>query len=285
MDEKSNNRQEVDQKLAQLKALLKKLGSVVVAFSGGVDSTFLLKVAQEVLRDKVLAVTIDSNSFAKKELREANVFCEQQGIVQEVCKFNELDVEGFCQNPPNRCYICKKALFENLLEIAKEHKIAFVVEGSNIDDEGDYRPGMQAVKELGICSPLREVGLTKQEIRQLSRNYGLAVWNKPSSACLSSRFAYGEQITREKLKMVEQAEQFLQDLGFTQVRVRVHGSLARIEVLSEEIPQLMLQDNRKRIAEKLKEYGFSYVTMDLCGYRIGSMNESLTVDEIGRAHV
>lgn len=279
MDEKSNNRQEVDQKLAQLKALLKKLGSVVVAFSGGVDSTFLLKVAQEVLRDKVLAVTIDSNSFAKKELREANVFCEQQGIVQEVCKFNELDVEGFCQNPPNRCYICKKALFQNLLEIAKEHKIAFVVEGSNIDDEGDYRPGMQAVKELGICSPLREVGLTKQEIRQLSRNYGLAVWNKPSSACLSSRFAYGEQITREKLKMVEQAEQFLQDLGFTQVRVRVHGSLARIEVLSEEIPQLMLQDNRKRIAEKLKEYGFSYVTMDLCGYRIGSMNESLTVDE------
>lgn len=279
MDEKSNNRQEVDQKLAQLKALLKKLGSVVVAFSGGVDSTFLLKVAQEVLRDKVLAVTIDSNSFAKKELREANVFCEQQGIVQEVCKFNELDVEGFCQNPPNRCYICKKALFENLLEIAKEHKIAFVVEGSNIDDEGDYRPGMQAVKELGICSPLREVGLTKQEIRELSRNYGLVVWNKPSSACLSSRFAYGEQITREKLKMVEQAEQFLQDLGFTQVRVRVHGSLARIEVLSEEIPQLMLQDNRKRIAEKLKEYGFSYVTMDLCGYRIGSMNESLTVDE------
>ena len=279
MDEKSNNRQDVDQKLAQLKALLKKLGSVVVAFSGGVDSTFLLKVAQEVLRDKVLAVTIDSNSFAKKELREANVFCEQQGIVQEVCKFNELDVEGFCQNPPNRCYICKKALFENLLEIAKEHKIAFVVEGSNIDDEGDYRPGMQAVKELGICSPLREVGLTKQEIRQLSRNYGLAVWNKPSSACLSSRFAYGEQITSEKLKMVEQAEQFLQDLGFTQVRVRVHGSLARIEVLLEEIPQLMLQDNRKRIAEKLKEYGFSYVTMDLCGYRIGSMNESLTVDE------
>ena len=279
MDEKSNNRQEVDQKLAQLKALLKKLGSVVVAFSGGVDSTFLLKVAQEVLRDKVLAVTIDSNSFAKKELLEANVFCEQQGIVQEVCKFNELDVEGFCQNPPNRCYICKKALFENLLEIAKEHKIAFVVEGSNIDDEGDYRPGMQAVKELGICSPLREVGLTKQEIRQLSRNYGLAVWNKPSSACLSSRFAYGEQITREKLKMVEQAEQFLQDLGFTQVRVRVHGSLARIEVLLEEIPQLMLQDNRKRIAEKLKEYGFSYVTMDLYGYRIGSMNESLTVDE------
>lgn len=279
MDEKSNNRQEVDQKLAQLKALLKKLGSVVVAFSGGVDSTFLLKVAQEVLRDKVLAVTIDSNSFAKKELREANVFCEQQGIVQEVCKFNELDVEGFCQNPPNRCYICKKALFQNLLEIAEERKIAFVVEGSNIDDEGDYRPGMQAVKELGICSPLREVGLTKQEIRELSRNYGLAVWNKPSSACLSSRFAYGEQITREKLKMVEQAEQFLQDLGFTQVRVRVHGSLARIEVLLEEIPQLMLQDNRKRIAEKLKEYGFSYVTMDLCGYRIGSMNESLTVDE------
>lgn len=279
MDEKSNNRQEVDQKLAQLKALLKKLGSVVVAFSGGVDSTFLLKVAQEVLRDKVLAVTIDSNSFVKKELREAQAFCEQQGIVQEVCKFNELEVEGFCQNPPNRCYICKKALFQNLLEIAKEHKIAFVVEGSNIDDEGEYRPGMQAVKELGICSPLREVGLTKQEIRQLSRNYGLAVWNKPSSACLSSRFAYGEQITREKLKMVEQAEQFLQDLGFMQVRVRVHGSLARIEVLLEEIPQLMLQDNRKRIAEKLKEYGFSYVTMDLCGYRIGSMNESLTVDE------
>lgn len=278
MDEKSYNRQELDQKLVQLKVLLKKLGSVAVAFSGGVDSTFLLKVAKEALGDGVLAVTIDSCSFAEKELQEAQAFCEQEGIIQEVCKFNELEVEGFCQNPPNRCYICKKALFEKILQIAKAHEIASVVEGSNVDDEGDYRPGMQAIVELGICSPLREVGLTKQEIRELSRDYGLITWNKPSSACLSSRFAYGEQITREKLKMVDQAEQFLRQLGFTQVRVRVHGKLARIEVMPQEFP-LILEDNHRKIADQLKAFGFSYVTMDLYGYRIGSMNEILAVEE------
>lgn len=278
MAEKPYNGQEIYQKLAQLKDYLKKLGSVAVAFSSGVDSTFLLKVAQEVLGDKVLAVTIESYSFTDRELLEAQAFCEQEGIAQEVCKFNELELEGFSENPPNRCYICKKALFGNILQIAKKHKIAYVVEGSNVDDQGDYRPGMQAIAELGICSPLREVGLTKQEIRILSKDYGLAAWNKPSSACLSSRFVYGEQITREKLMMVEQAEQFLQQLGFTQVRVRVHGNLARIEVLPEEIPQLILQSNRRRIAEKLKVFGFSYVTMDLQGYRIGSMNETLTIN-------
>lgn len=281
MEEKIDNGQGLYQKLAQLKAYLNKLGSVAVAFSGGVDSTFLLKVAKEALRDGVLAVTIDSFSFAERELQEAQAFCEQEGIEQEVCKFNELEVEGFCQNPPNRCYICKKALFQNILEIAKKHEIASVAEGSNVDDQGDYRPGMQAIAELGICSPLREVGLTKQEIRELSRDYGLITWNKPSSACLSSRFAYGEQITREKLNMVEQAEQFLQQLGFTQVRVRVHGNLARIEVMPQEFSSLILETNRRQIADKFKAFGFSYVTMDLYGYRIGSMNEVLVVDREG----
>ena len=268
------------EKLDVLKKNLEDLGEVAVAFSSGFDSSFLLKAAHEVLKSKVLAVTVHSNSFPAIEKKEAKEFCIRQGIRQAVCEFDELAVPGFSQNPPNRCYLCKRELFRSIQKTAWEKGISHVAEGSNQDDEKDYRPGMQAIAELGILSPLREAGLTKEEIRFLSREYGLPTWNKPSFACLSSRFAYGESITREKLQMVEEAEQLLWRLGFSQVRVRVHGTLARIEIPKEEFYRLISEEKRNQITERLKAAGFSYVTLDLSGYRVGSMNE--TLDTAGR---
>lgn len=265
----------MENKLEDLRRYLKSLGSVAIAFSSGVDSTFLLKVAHEVLGDKVIAITAQSHSFPRRERDEAKEFCEKEGIRQMMCHCDELQIEGFAQNPPNRCYICKKALFQQICDLAKENGMAYVAEGSNMDDMGDYRPGLIAVAELGIKSPLREVKLTKAEIREYSKQMGLYTWDKPSFACISSRFAYGEMITKEKLKMIEKAEELLLSYGFKQMRVRIHGSLARIEVLAEEFPKLMEEQARQEIYKKLKEYGFSYVTMDLLGYRMGSMNEML----------
>lgn len=263
------------EKLEHLKQYLKGLHSVAVAFSSGVDSTFLLKVAKDTLGDKVIAVTAQSCSFPKRELNEAVAFCEKEGIRHFVCESEELNIEGFAQNPKNRCYLCKRELFEKIRVIANENHMEHIAEGSNLDDNGDYRPGLLAVAELGIKSPLRACHFTKADIRALSKYLGLPTWNKQSFACLSSRFVYGETITKEKLNMVDQAEQLLLDMGFHQVRVRIHGKMARIEIEPGEFAKLMKEENRKEIVGKFKEYGFSYITMDLMGYRMGSMNETL----------
>ena len=248
------------EKLKKLQDYLRSLESVAVAFSSGVDSTFLLKVAKDTLGDKVMAVTAQSCSFPKRELKEAIAFCEK---------------EGFAQNPKNRCYLCKKELFEKIQKIADDNGMKAIVEGSNLDDNGDYRPGLQAVAELGIKSPLRHCDLSKADIRALSHYLHLPTWEKQSFACLSSRFVYGETITEEKLGMVDKAEQLLLNMGFHQVRVRIHGMMARIEIEPSEFGKLMEDENREKIAKSLKEYGFTYVTLDLMGYRTGSMNETL----------
>ena len=266
-------------KKQKLEQYLRDLGSVAVAFSSGVDSTFLLKVAKDVLGEKAIAVTAKSCSFPNRELKGAEAFCEKEGIRQIVFESDELSIEGFRENPKNRCYICKNTLFRKIIEVASAEGIENVAEGSNLDDNGDYRPGLIAVAELGIKSPLRYAGLTKEEIRSLSKEMDLPTWDKPSFACLASRFVYGETISEEKLKMVEKAEQLLLDLGFRQLRVRVHGNIARIEVLPEEIGKLVDEKVRHTVYNTLKSLGFDYVTMDLAGYRTGSMNETLSEDE------
>ena len=269
----------LDQKYENLRNYLKSLGSAVVAFSAGVDSTFLLRVAHDVLGDQVIAVTAASCSFPVRELKEAKAYCEKNGIRHVVCQSEELDIDGFRQNPKNRCYLCKHELFEKIGAIAAENHLAAVVEGSNMDDNGDYRPGLVAVKELGVKSPLRHAELTKADIRELSKRLGLETWDKQSFACLSSRFVYGETINEEKLGMVDKAEQLLLDLGFRQVRVRIHNKIARIELLPDEFPKLMETETREMVAKKFKEFGFTYVTLDLQGYRTGSMNETLSAQE------
>ncbi len=266
-------------KYQKLQDYLKGLGSVAVAFSSGVDSTFLLQTAADVLGERVIAVTASSCSFPKRELEEAKQFCKEKGIRQIIVESEELDIDGFRRNPKNRCYLCKRELFEKIRDIARENHLAAVVEGSNVDDDGDYRPGLIAVKELDIKSPLRYAGFSKQEIRELSRQLGLSTWNKQSFACLASRFAYGETISEEKLDMVDKAEQLLLDMGFRQIRVRIHGQdkdyIARIELLPEEFERMMRPDNRERIYDSFQDLGFAYVTLDLKGYRAGSMNETL----------
>ena len=262
-------------KLERLRERLRVIGGAVVAFSSGVDSTFLLRVAHEELGDRVVAATARSHSFPNRELDEATAFCRAEGVRHVVIDSEELDIPGFAGNPPDRCYHCKKELFSKLLAFARDNGLAAVLEGSNIDDDGDYRPGRRAIRELGIVSPLHEAGLTKTEIRALSRKMGLPTSDKPSFACLASRFPYGERITVRGLERVEKAEQWLLDAGWglTQLRVRSHGDLARIEVPPADIPRLAAR--APEIAAAFKDLGFAYVTLDLLGYRTGSMNEIL----------
>ncbi|MCQ2516466.1 MAG: ATP-dependent sacrificial sulfur transferase LarE [Saccharofermentans sp.] len=263
------------EKLQALKDYLKELGSLAVGFSGGVDSTFLLKVAHDVLGEKAIAVTCSSNVFSTREKNEADEFCKKEGIKQIVCNVDALAIPGFEDNPKDRCYHCKKEIFTRIQEVARKNGIEYVAEGSNMDDLGDYRPGLKAVEELGVTSPLRTANLYKDEIRFLSRELNLPTWEKPSFACLASRFVYGEKITSSKLSMVEQAEEYLKAKGLLQFRVRIHGNMARIEVLPENIGLFLDETYRLDIHDKLKAIGFDYVTLDLKGYRTGSMNETI----------
>lgn len=269
----------LEEKYNLLKENIRKRESAAIAFSGGVDSTFLIKVAHDVLGDKMIAITATSSTYPERELKEAIQYAKDMGINHQIISSEELDIEGFASNPTNRCYYCKKELFSKIKEIAAKNEMAYVFDGSNIDDVGDYRPGMQAARELQVVSPLKEAKLTKEDIRILSKDLELPTWNKPAFACLSSRFPYGNQITAPKLKMVEEAEQFLLDLGIRQVRVRHHGEIARIEVAPEERIQFFDLDVMNQIGEKFKTIGFTYVTLDMLGYRTGSMNEVLSEEE------
>ncbi len=267
-------------KLEELKKNIREMGSVLVAFSGGVDSTFLLWAAREALGDNVLAVTASSETYPRRELEEAKAFAAQTGVRHLVIETSELAIPGFSDNPPDRCYHCKHELFSKLAEIAAKENIRYVLDGSNSDDCNDHRPGMRAARELEVRSPLKETQLTKEDIRELSKHNGLPTWDKPSFACLSSRFPYGMKITPEKLQAVGQAEDFLRDLGFNELRVRHHDRIARIEVGKRDFEKLLRHADA--VVSKLKSLGYLYVTMDLTGYATGSMNLSLNEDEICR---
>jgi TIGR00268 family protein len=261
-----------EEKYDILKKTIKNYGKLAIAFSGGVDSTFLLKVAHDVLGENVVAFTAAQRSVPAFELKEADDFCKTEGIRHIVCEINELETPEFAKNPADRCYYCKRNVLSEIFAAAGELGITNIAEGSNYDDLGDFRPGRKAVKEFGALSPLLEAELTKDEIRALSKQLKLPTWDKPAYACLSSRIVRGEVITEEKLRMIEKAEGFLIENGFRQMRVRVHGDLARIEVLPENIEKIAQADFRKTLTERFRELGFRYVSLDLEGYKLGSMN-------------
>ncbi len=271
---------EREEKFARLKEIIKGYGSLLVAFSGGCDSTLLLRAAHDVLGDKAVAVTARSETYPSREYEEAEKFAQELGVRHLTIDTSELAVEGFSSNPPDRCYFCKTELFHKLLELAREHGLQYVADGTSLDDASDHRPGMRAAAELGIVSPLKEAGLTKQDIREISKSLGLPTWDKPSLACLASRFPYGEEITAEKLRMVDEAESFLRGLGFRQLRVRHHDTMARIEVPEGDICKLLDQSLRRQVTSKLREIGYTYVSLDLQGYRSGSLNEALARSKI-----
>lgn len=265
------------EKLNKLREIISELGSMAVGFSGGVDSSFLLAVAHEILRDRVIAVTGVDASVPEREVNEAKAFCIDRGIRHILCTVDPLREEGYRNNSPDRCYFCKHGIFTEVKKIADEYGIEYMAEGSNMDDIGDYRPGLKAAAELSVKSPLREAGLYKKDIRLISKAMGLSTWSKPAYACLASRFVYGEEITEEKLHMIDRAEQFLIERGFFEERVRMHGNIARIEVPSADIPRLASDEVREAVYDEFKKLGFLFVTLDLKGYRTGSMNATLTV--------
>lgn len=268
-------------KYEKLKSIIKDCGKIAIAFSGGVDSTFLTKVAKDVLGENAVAVTISSILVTDDELKEADDFCKVENIEHLIYKADVLSIPGFEDNPPDRCYICKKAIFTNVQNLVGERGISVIAEGTNVDDDGDYRPGMRAIKELGVRSPLEEAGLTKAEIRELSCMLGLKTWNKPSCACLASRFAYGEVINKDKLDMIYSAECYIRSLGFEQFRVRLQDGIARIELRPADIQKFIENGIKDKVSEKLHALGFKYVSLDLDGYRLGSMNEVLNRQERG----
>ena len=286
----SLNMENIESKLNKLENILKGYGKIAVAFSGGVDSTFLLKFGKEVFnkysgdKDKesdkngngLVALTFSSPVFPEAELEFTRSFCAGEGIEHLIINVDLLGNDEFAANSKIRCYTCKRLLFERALKVADEIGIEYIYEGSIADDDDDYRPGKKAIKELGIQGPLKEAGFTKEEIRILSKNMNLPTWEKPAMACLATRIPYGTLVTKEKLSMIEKAESFLIDLGFSQVRVRVHDDLARIEVDPGSIEKLVAGDVRERVYSELSCIGFSYVSVDLRGYRTGSMNERMS---------
>ncbi|MBR3554237.1 MAG: ATP-dependent sacrificial sulfur transferase LarE [Clostridia bacterium] len=262
-------------KYESLKSSLAQFGRVAVAFSAGVDSALLLKAAHDALGGNAVAVTVRHAAFPGREGDEARAFCGALGVRLIEIELDVFAVDGFAANPPQRCYLCKRAVFERILTVAAQHGFPVVAEGSNLDDAGDYRPGLRALAELGVKSPLRDAGLTKADIRALSKALGLPTWNKPSYACLATRVPYGEAITPEKLAMIETAEQVLLDLGFRQCRVRHHGAVARIEIEAEAFALFMQPDVRAQVNDRLRDCGFLYVALDLRPYRTGSLNDAL----------
>jgi uncharacterized protein len=272
----------IEQKWDRLKELLREMRGAVLAYSGGVDSSLLLKAASEALGPRLIAITADSETYPPGELDAAQAFARSVGAQHRVIRTTELSTEEFARNPPDRCYFCKKELFGKLRKIADAEGMPFVLDGSNSDDLKDYRPGAKAATEFSVRSPLREAGFSKSEVRACARMLGLQVWDKPSLACLSSRVPYGTRITPEILQTIHSAEDRLRMLGLRQVRVRHHGDTARIEIDRSDFEHMLSEDTAQRIVAALKELGYTYICLDLEGYRTGSMNETLNTRDEGR---
>lgn len=266
---------QMNSKLYRLQNNIESLGSLAVAYSGGVDSSFLLYVAHQVLGDNCLAITVCGNTLSSDELKDSKDFCDKYKINQTIIDVNELVIDEFRNNTVDRCYYCKKNIFEHIIEVAKKHNILNISDGSNLDDKGDYRPGMKALRQLGILSLLMDAEMTKDEIRKLSGEFNLPTWDKPALACLATRIPYGEEITIEKLKRIEVAESALRKKGFHNIRVRSHGDVARLEVEERDFTRVF--EDRKQIVSDLKAAGYAYITLDLIGFRSGSMNETLDI--------